>query len=64
MSRPPQRDRSLLRRTAWIWLAGCIAWTADGVVSIRVHHAQHAELALLMALLFLVAWLFYRAQPR
>ncbi len=53
-----------MRRTAWIWLAGCIAWTADCLVSIRLHSPQHAELALMMALLFLVAWLFYRSQPR
>lgn len=53
-----------MRKTAWIWLAGTLAWTADGLVSLRLHSAQHAELAFLLALLFLVAWLFYRTQPR
>ena len=53
-----------MRKTAWIWLAGTIAWSADGLVSLRLHSNQHAELAFLLALLFLVAWLFYRVQPR
>ena len=63
MPAPTKRERSLLRRTAWIWLAGCIAWTVDGLISVHLHAAPHAELAFLMALLFLVAWLFYRSQP-
>ena len=53
-----------MRRTAWIWLAGCIAWSVDALVSVRLHSVAHAELGFLMALLFLVAWLFYRTQPR
>jgi len=53
-----------MRRTAWIWLAGAIAWTADGLVSLRLHSAPHAELAFILALLFFIAWLFYRIQPR
>ena len=54
----------LMRKTAWIWLAGCIAWTLDTAVSVSLHSAAHAKLAFLMALLFGVAWLFYRSQPR
>ena len=41
-------------------MAGCIAWTVDGVISLRGHALAHAELAFLMATLFGVAWLFYR----
>ncbi|HZQ42126.1 MAG TPA: hypothetical protein VFA99_02685 [Acidobacteriaceae bacterium] len=54
----------LMRKTAWIWLAGCIAWTFDAAVSIVLHSATHAALAIVLALLFGVAWLFYRSQPR
>jgi hypothetical protein len=54
----------LMRKTAWIWLVGCIAWTLDAAVNISVHSPAHAELAFVMALLFGVAWLFYRSQPR
>jgi hypothetical protein len=53
-----------MRRTAWIWLAGCIAWMVDGLVSLRLRSMPHAELAFVMALLFGIAWLFYRTQPR
>ncbi|HEY5382649.1 MAG TPA: hypothetical protein VIJ65_10355 [Acidobacteriaceae bacterium] len=53
-----------MRRTAWIWAVGCAAWFVDGLISLRLHAAQHAELAFLLALLFGVAWLFYRNQPR
>ena len=53
-----------MRRTAWIWLAGCIAWTVSGLISMHLHSRANAELALIMALLFLAAWLFYRSQPR
>ena len=53
-----------MQRTAWIWLAGCIAWTIDAVINVVVRSPQHAELAFLMALLFGIAWLFYRGQRR
>jgi len=53
-----------MRKTAWIWLAGCIAWTVDAGVSLSVHSAAHAELAIVLAMLFGIAWLFYRSQPR
>lgn len=54
----------LMWRTAWIWLIGCIAWAIDGVINVVLHAPQHAELAFLMALLFGIAWLFYRGQRR
>jgi hypothetical protein len=54
----------LMRKTAWIWLAGCIAWTFDAAVSLALHSATHAELAFLLAIVFGIAWLFYRSQPR
>jgi len=53
-----------MRRTAWIWLAGCFAWTLDAAVSITLHSTAHAELAIVLALMFGIAWLFYRSQPR
>lgn len=53
-----------MRKTAWIWLAGCIAWLVDAGVSLSLHSPPHAELAFLMSLLFGIAWLFYRNQPR
>ncbi len=54
----------MLKRTAWIWAAGAAAWAVDGGVALTLHSSQHAALAFLMALLFLVAWLFYRGQKR
>lgn len=53
-----------MRGTAWIWLLGCAVWTADGVINVVLRAPQHAELAFLMAILFGVAWLFYRNQRR
>ena len=53
-----------MRKTAWIWFAGCAAWIMDGVVQLRVHAILHAKLAFTVALLFLVACIFYRRQPR
>ena len=53
-----------MRRAAWIWLAGCIAWAVDGGINLVYRNIQHAELALLLAILFGIAWLFYRNQPR
>ena len=45
-------------------MAGCIAWTVDAAISLRVHALAHAELALVMAVMFGVAWLFYRTAGR
>ena len=54
----------LMRKATWIWLAGCIAWMFDAAVSVSKHSAQHAELAFAIAVVFGIAWLFYRSQPR
>lgn len=64
-----QRNRAdlrptLMRRTAWIWLAGCLAWALDCVVNGLRGDRPHAELALLLAVLFGIAYAFYRRQPR
>ena len=53
-----------MRRSAWIWLAGCLAWSADFAANAWHHRLQQAELALLLALLFGIAYAFYRNQPR
>ena len=53
-----------MRRYAWIWMAGCIAWVADLVINLARRNAQHAELALIMAVLFGIAYAFYRTQGR
>lgn len=53
-----------MRWSSWVWLVGCIVWTADAIVSGVLHAPQHAELALLMAVLFGIAFLFYRGQKR
>ena len=60
------RDARLkaMRRTAVIWLAGCIAWTVDFVANLVLRHTQHAQLALIMAILFGIAYAFYRTQSR
>jgi hypothetical protein len=67
-SRLPVRSTSRIllkmRNTAWLWFAGCIAWTVDGIVSLRLHSIQHAQLAFMVALVFLAAGFFYRAQKR
>ena len=51
-----------MRRTAWIWLAGCLAWTLDAAVSLHYGNSKHAVIAVSLALLFAIAWLFYRNQ--
>lgn len=53
-----------MRKTSWIWLAGTIAWLVDALVDLRYHAVQQAELALLLTMLFLVAWLYFRQSPR
>ena len=52
-----------MRRTAWIWALGCAAWTLDGVLALRYPDKRHAELAFILAVLFAIAWGFYR-QPK
>ncbi len=53
-----------MRRTAWIWLAGCIAWTLDAAVGLHYSNSKQVVIAVSMALLFLIAWFFYRNQGR
>ena len=53
-----------MRHLAWIWFAGFAAWVFDGLVSLRYHSMQHAQLAFLVAMVFLAAALFYRKQQR
>lgn len=53
-----------MRRTTWIWLAGCLAWTLDCGVNLVYGNRPHAELALILSVLFGIAYMFYRNQPR
>ncbi len=53
-----------MRWTAWIWFAGAAAWLADGMVSVRLHSGPRAQLAFMVALVFLGAGFFYRSQRR
>ncbi len=52
-----------MRWTAWIWAVGCAAWFIDGLVCLRYTDKRHAELAFMLAVLFGIAWAFYR-QPK
>jgi hypothetical protein len=51
-----------MKKTAWIWFLGFFAWLADAIVQLRFHARAHATLALMVALVFLAAALFYRNQ--
>jgi hypothetical protein len=51
-----------MRKTLWIWFAGCAAWIVDGFVSLRYHDQLHARLAFCVAMVFLAAGFFYRKQ--
>jgi hypothetical protein len=53
-----------MRNATWIWFAGFVAWTVDGIISLRLHSMQHAQLAFLVAMVFFAAGLFYRRQQR
>ncbi len=53
-----------MRNTAWLWIAGFAVWVVDGIVSLRLHSPQHAQLAFLVAMVFFAAGLFYRKQKR
>ena len=53
-----------MRRTAWIWLAGCIAWLFNAGLSLHYHAQQRAELDFLIAMLFGGAYAFYSTQKR
>jgi hypothetical protein len=53
-----------MRWTRCIWFVGCAAWVVDAAASVRLHDAEHARLALMVAAVFLMAGLFYQAQKR
>jgi len=55
------RERAM-KKTAWIWFAGLAAWVVDALINLRLHNWLHARLALMVALVFLTAGLFYRNQ--
>ena len=52
----------MTRKTAWIWFVGCAAWIIDALVSVHFQNWLHARLALMVAIVFLTAGLFYRRQ--
>jgi hypothetical protein len=52
----------MMRRTAWIWFLGFAAWLIDAFVSIHLNYWLHARLAVMVAIVFLAAGLFYRRQ--
>ena len=53
-----------MRRYAWIFYAGTLAWVIDAFVSMQLRNQQHAVLALMLALVFLAAGVFYSQQKR
>jgi hypothetical protein len=52
----------MMRKTAWIWFLGFAAWLVDTLVSIHLNDWLRARLALMVAIVFLAAGLFYRRQ--
>ena len=58
------RPMEEMRWTAWIWFVGAVAWLIDGLVSMRLRSGPHAQLAFMVALVFLGAGFFYRKQRR
>jgi len=52
----------MMRKTTWIWYLGFAAWIVDALVSVRFHDWLRARLALMVAIVFLTAGLFYRRQ--
>ena len=53
-----------MKNTVWIWFVGCAVWLVDGIISLRYHSWQHAELAFSLAMLFFAAGMLYRHQQR
>jgi hypothetical protein len=53
-----------MRKTAWIWFVGCAVWIVDGVLQVHFHARAHAQLAFMVAIVFLAAGLFYRNQKQ
>lgn len=56
--------RVTMRSTVWIWFVGCVVWIFDGVLQAHYHAWLHARLAFTIALLFLIAGVFYQSQRR
>jgi hypothetical protein len=53
-----------MRNFAWIWFAGFAVWVIDALISLHLRAPQHAQLAFLVAMVFLAAGFFYRRQQR
>lgn len=53
-----------MRWVAWIWFVGFAVWIVDAAISLRLRSMQHAQLAFLVAMVFLAAGFFYRRQQR
>ena len=60
--KPTLESVTMLRKTAWIWFVGFAAWLADALISLRYHNLLHARIALVVAVVFFTAGLFYRRQ--
>jgi hypothetical protein len=52
----------MMRKTAWIWFLGFAAWLTDSLISLHLRNWLHARLALMVAIVFFTAGLFYRRQ--
>jgi hypothetical protein len=52
----------MTRKTAWIWFLGFGAWIIDALVSVHFQNWLHARLALMVAIVFLTAGIFYRRE--
>jgi hypothetical protein len=56
-----------MRKTTWItwiWFVGFAVWTVAGAIHLHYRARADAKLDLMLALLFLVAGLFYRRQQQ
>jgi hypothetical protein len=53
-----------MRNSAWIWFVGCAVWAVDGAVRLQFGQRAHAQAAIMLAMLFLVAGIYYRRQRR
>ena len=53
-----------MRRSAWIWAVGSAVWTFDCIVNLYYRSLPHAELAFLVAIMFAIAWAYYRKETR